>query len=909
MKSYQVSRSAQGARCQPCTTTTKEEVRWSKLSYRLTWVDSQVYALEMGGELLTLKEAQELLKSGPICPDNDQWAAVTGMGGERDWVQVGNKYHHPGKSHCVDSGHYPPWGDDTTNQTYGDPTWNYVALWKTSANTKAANTAAGAGQMQSGFHGDPDRNHSFWVYPKDRDLITPRWDTHLDPMEFCSNCVPVVSGLIQEFKCLGHSDQHFKRESCGKSVLPLKDKEKHLIILRAWYGDLNKPRYVVDDKGRGCSIDVTEKVRQCVQNNELHLNPEGKSQYFNDLFFTNGYTYMKEIPIPKMLAIEYRWGEDGKVHQVTGGPVPFETFRIDIYNQQAGLIWWHLEQGSDFHGGDQSSDSCSSLEQARELMRNKPHHLPDGRAMAYQYYAPARQLYHKPIAYKGGSQWRSGSMNLFMYGRAVGHKCNGKTLIALDGVDVTRGDGRVEHNVRSYEQAIATVKRWADTNAAAFWHSPSGRLILKPKNKGARWTGKQVNGEGLGTLFMWADKPLFPGTDLDLCAGSIGGGTWKQYSNIDMCNQGDVEIIHNWKKTHSIDDLKRIVEDKGYSAFTVSAGQPAFGHAALKKFNFALTKEHCKPITTCCRHPCTIYIYTSDSSADLVENSGDGGPDLIILRAWYGDPSKPHYVVDDKGSGVSIDVTAKVRRRVQNNELHLNPQAKPQYLNWLFYGNGFPCCCNGCVPCLCCVCPCYGNKAWIAVPKMLAIEYRWGEAGNVHQVTGGPADHESFSIHIQNDCGGVQAVQMERSDVLNTAIPKLDEELANAAWNGDYDNVKSLIARGARPDGGFSNGHHSALNGASRNGHVHIVRFLLSCSPKPDIESRCQEPWSVTPLQQAAYHGRAECAEILLEHGASVTSTSGPGCGHKNAKAIAEQMKNGQWRKVVAAIDRFPGKG
>jgi len=207
MKSYQVSRSAQGARCQPCTTTTKEEVRWSKLSYRLTWVDSQVYALEMGGELLTLKEAQELLKSGPICPDNDQWAAVTGMGGERDWVQVGNKYHHPGKSHCVDSGHYPPWGDDTTNQTYGDPTWNYVALWKTSANTKAANTAAGAGQMQSGFHGDPDRNHSFWVYPKDRDLITPRWDTHLDPMEFCSNCVPVGSGLIQEFKCLGHSDQ------------------------------------------------------------------------------------------------------------------------------------------------------------------------------------------------------------------------------------------------------------------------------------------------------------------------------------------------------------------------------------------------------------------------------------------------------------------------------------------------------------------------------------------------------------------------------------------------------------------------------------------------------------------------------------------------------------------------------
>lgn len=84
---------------------------------------------------------------------------------------------------------------------------------------------------------------------------------------------------------------------------------------------------------------------------------------------------------------------------------------------------------------------------------------------------------------------------------------------------------------------------------------------------------------------------------------------WSQYSNIDMCGQGDVEIIGDWKKKHSIEDLKRMVEQKGYSAFTVSAGKPSFGHAALKKFSFKLTKELCKPISTCCRHPCTIYIY------------------------------------------------------------------------------------------------------------------------------------------------------------------------------------------------------------------------------------------------------------------------------------------------------------
>lgn len=68
-------------------------------------------------------------------------------------------------------------------------------------------------------------------------------------------------------------------------------------------------------------------------------------------------------------------------------------------------------------------------------------------------------------------------------------------------------------------------------------------------------------------------------------------GTWREYKNIDMCFQGDVEIIHNWKMTTSIEKLKRTVENKGYSAVCVGS----FGHAALKKFDYQLTKEHCAP--------------------------------------------------------------------------------------------------------------------------------------------------------------------------------------------------------------------------------------------------------------------------------------------------------------------------
>ena len=68
-------------------------------------------------------------------------------------------------------------------------------------------------------------------------------------------------------------------------------------------------------------------------------------------------------------------------------------------------------------------------------------------------------------------------------------------------------------------------------------------------------------------------------------------GKWLHYQNIDMCCQGDVEIIGDWKKQHTVESLKKIVEAKGYSAVCVGS----FGHAALKSFDYQLTKEHCAP--------------------------------------------------------------------------------------------------------------------------------------------------------------------------------------------------------------------------------------------------------------------------------------------------------------------------
>jgi len=71
-----------------------------------------------------------MLQGRALYPGEDQWAAVLDATTGRDWVQVGDSCHPPGKSHNVDCGHYPPWGDDAGNQTYGNPTWNYVVLWQ-----------------------------------------------------------------------------------------------------------------------------------------------------------------------------------------------------------------------------------------------------------------------------------------------------------------------------------------------------------------------------------------------------------------------------------------------------------------------------------------------------------------------------------------------------------------------------------------------------------------------------------------------------------------------------------------------------------------------------------------------------------------------------------------------------------
>jgi len=87
----------------------------------------------------------------------------------------------------------------------------------------------------------------------------------------------------------------------------------------------------------------------------------------------------------------------------------------------------------------------------------------------------------------------------------------------------------------------------------------------------------------------------------------VKGGVWNEYKNIDMCGQGDVELIQNWTSKYSIDELKRYVVEKDCVAISLSPGERVFNFAAVKKFNYQLKASHCKPSKG---YQNTLYIYT-----------------------------------------------------------------------------------------------------------------------------------------------------------------------------------------------------------------------------------------------------------------------------------------------------------
>ena len=65
-----------------------------------------------GGRLPTFYELFSFINGHAIF-SGDYWAPTKEPNGDKDWIQIGDNPHYPGKSHTV-SGAYPSWGNDNS---------------------------------------------------------------------------------------------------------------------------------------------------------------------------------------------------------------------------------------------------------------------------------------------------------------------------------------------------------------------------------------------------------------------------------------------------------------------------------------------------------------------------------------------------------------------------------------------------------------------------------------------------------------------------------------------------------------------------------------------------------------------------------------------------------------------------
>lgn len=83
------------------------------------------------------------------------------------------------------------------------------------------------------------------------------------------------------------------------------------------------------------------------------------------------------------------------------------------------------------------------------------------------------------------------------------HELNGRTLIKLDNVETSGGDGPIDQDVTDEKSALEKVISHENSDIAYFWCNKSNRLIQKsPDKRVGRWNNNP------GAFYMYADKVL-----------------------------------------------------------------------------------------------------------------------------------------------------------------------------------------------------------------------------------------------------------------------------------------------------------------------------------------------------------------------------------------------------------------
>ncbi|CAG7731706.1 unnamed protein product [Allacma fusca] len=94
-----------------------------------------------------------------------------------------------------------------------------------------------------------------------------------------------------------------------------------------------------------------------------------------------------------------------------------------------------------------------------------------------------------------------------------------------------------------------------------------------------------------------------------------------------------------------------------------------------------------------------------------------------------------------------------------------------------------------------------------------------------------------------------------------------NEELVKAAAHGDYQKCEEILKRGECDVNGVFSGH-TALQAASQNGHLEVIRILLAHGADPEIEDRDGDRC----VHHAAYGDEPAVIEILAQSSADLNA-------------------------------------
>lgn len=115
------------------------------------------------------------------------------------------------------------------------------------------------------------------------------------------------------------------------------------------------------------------------------------------------------------------------------------------------------------------------------------------------------------------------------------------------------------------------------------------------------------------------------------------------------------------------------------------------------------------------------------------------------------------------------------------------------------------------------------------------------------------------------------------SVVNNVSLVELGKQLLASARDGDTEDVKTLISKGAPFTTDWLG--TSPLHLAAQFGHVETCERLLSAGISKDTRTKVDK----TPLHVAAQEGHADVINVLLKNGADVNAVdlvSGCNCNH-----------------------------